>query len=205
MASIVVVQSDDLAAWIGVAGVVVGVVLSTGLDWWRSRRAKRAAARQELLRAGNELYSATAARTAVVNAAGDAIGEPAWVLVVAQFQAAQSAAMAKIVAAYSAAQPGGRGSRQSCEPAVREAHDGRRPVRPGWRGAHPVRGSRTDSGAVTDPALTTDARLSVRQTLRARSCRPCRPPHRLRGDEPLGRAERQGEVVRRRYAAPKPL
>ena len=99
MASIVVVQSDDLAAWIGVAGVVVGVVLSTGLDWWRSRKAKRAVARQELLRAGNELYSATAARTAVVNAAGDAIGEPAWVLVVAQFQAAQSAAMAKIVAA----------------------------------------------------------------------------------------------------------
>jgi hypothetical protein len=51
MATVVVLQSDELGAWIGVAGVAVGVVLAAGIDWWRSRRAERKQKRLELLRA----------------------------------------------------------------------------------------------------------------------------------------------------------
>ena len=78
MSAVVVVQSDDLSAWIGVAGVAVGVVLAAGIDWWRGRRAERKETRNRLLRAGSELASAVAAYQRTWRAAGKAAGEPAW-------------------------------------------------------------------------------------------------------------------------------
>jgi len=79
MASVVVVQSDDLAAWIGLAGVVVGVVLSTSIDSWRSRRADRKQTREALIRAGGELARAAAALAKAERAAGPHKNEPAWI------------------------------------------------------------------------------------------------------------------------------
>jgi hypothetical protein len=62
VATVIVIQSDDLAAWIGVAGVAVGVVLAAAIDWWRTRRAENKQTRLDLLRAASELAgTATAA------------------------------------------------------------------------------------------------------------------------------------------------
>jgi membrane glycosyltransferase len=78
-ATVVVVQSDDLAAWIGVAGVVVGVVLSTSIDAWRSRRADRKQKREALIRAGGELAQSAAALAKAERAAGPHKNEPPWI------------------------------------------------------------------------------------------------------------------------------
>lgn len=78
MSTIVVVQSDDLSAWIGVAGVAVGVVLTTGIDWWRSRRRERKELRHRLLQAGSDLSAAASAYQKATQAAGEARDEPAW-------------------------------------------------------------------------------------------------------------------------------
>jgi hypothetical protein len=74
----VVVQPDDLGAWIGVAGVAVGVVLAAGIDWWRSRRTGRKELRQRLMQAGSDLAAAATAYQRTTRAAGTAMNEPAW-------------------------------------------------------------------------------------------------------------------------------
>jgi sugar phosphate isomerase/epimerase len=79
MATVVVVQSDELAAWIGVAGVVVGVVLTAGIDTWRSRRAERKQQRDALIRAGGELARAATALAKAERAAGSHRNEAAWI------------------------------------------------------------------------------------------------------------------------------
>ena len=56
--TIVVVQPDELGPWLGVAGVTVGVVLTAGIDWLRTRRAERKQMRHDLLRAGSEVAAA---------------------------------------------------------------------------------------------------------------------------------------------------
>ncbi len=76
--TVVVVQSDELSAWIGVAGVAVGVVLSTGIDWWRSRRTGRRELRHRLLQAGSDLAAAATGYQSTTRAAGAAMSEPAW-------------------------------------------------------------------------------------------------------------------------------
>lgn len=96
VATIVVVQSDDLAAWIGVAGVAVGVVLGAGIDSWRSRKAERKRLRRDLTRAGTELAHATTAWARANRAAGEARNEAAWVEVIDARGDAWSAAMLTI-------------------------------------------------------------------------------------------------------------
>lgn len=77
--TVVVVQSDDLAAWIGLAGVVVGVVLTEGFDWLKSRRAEQRQKRQELLRAGDELAQASTAVADLFRQAGNSVNELPWI------------------------------------------------------------------------------------------------------------------------------
>jgi hypothetical protein len=55
---IVEAPSDDLAAWIGVAGVAVGVLLTTGIEWARDRRTQRRDRRREIWAAYDELLNA---------------------------------------------------------------------------------------------------------------------------------------------------
>lgn len=78
MNTVVIVKSDDLSAWIGIAGVIVGVVLAAGIDWQRSRRTERRELRRRLLQSGSDLASAATAYTRTTRAAGAAMGEPAW-------------------------------------------------------------------------------------------------------------------------------
>jgi hypothetical protein len=83
VATVVVIQSDDLAAWIGVAGVAVGVVLAAGIDWWRNRRAERRQTRCDLLHAGTDLSAAVGSLARAGRAAGAAAkSDPAWMEVV---------------------------------------------------------------------------------------------------------------------------
>jgi hypothetical protein len=49
MATVVVVQSDELAAWVGLAGVVVGVFLTARVDSLRKRMADRAERKEKLI------------------------------------------------------------------------------------------------------------------------------------------------------------
>jgi hypothetical protein len=55
---IVEAPSDDLAAWIGVAGVAVGVVLTTGVEWLRDSRGQRRQLRRDARAAADELAAA---------------------------------------------------------------------------------------------------------------------------------------------------
>jgi hypothetical protein len=82
VATIVVVQSDDLAAWIGVAGVAVGVALGAGIDSLRTRRAERKRMLRDLIRAGSDLAAAAGAFEKAVWLAGDDKGDAAWVEVI---------------------------------------------------------------------------------------------------------------------------
>ncbi len=52
---IVNTPGDDLAAWIGVAGVAVGVLLTTVVEWLRDRRGLARERRRELIAAADEL------------------------------------------------------------------------------------------------------------------------------------------------------
>ena len=54
----VFVQQDSIAAWIGLVGVAVGVLLSGVLDWWRGHLAERRDRRREMHRAADELMAA---------------------------------------------------------------------------------------------------------------------------------------------------
>ncbi len=80
--TVVVVQSDELSAWIGVAGVAVGVVLTTGIDSWRGRRAERKETRRRLLQAGSDLSAAAASYQKATRAAGEARDEAVWLEVI---------------------------------------------------------------------------------------------------------------------------
>lgn len=55
MKVIVNTPGDDLAAWIGVAGVAVGVLLTTVVEWLRDRRGLARERRRELEAAAAEL------------------------------------------------------------------------------------------------------------------------------------------------------
>lgn len=72
MATIVVVQSDELAVWTGLIGALGGVVLGAGIDAWRSRRAEHAQTRRGLIRAGNDFAASAESLQVVVESASDA-------------------------------------------------------------------------------------------------------------------------------------
>lgn len=48
-------SSDAFAAWIGLAGVAVGAILSGGIDWWRSHITEGKERRREIGRAADDL------------------------------------------------------------------------------------------------------------------------------------------------------
>ena len=100
--AIVVVQSDEFAAWIGVAGVVVGVVLTTGIEALRSRRAEQKRLHADLLRAGLEVATGTLAQVAAEEAAGHATNDAAWVEVI---QARKLAVTAAYLTIHSSGDP----------------------------------------------------------------------------------------------------
>lgn len=56
VATVVIVQSDELAAWLGIAGVVVGAALTAGLQWWRDQGTEEKKRRRELRAAADELW-----------------------------------------------------------------------------------------------------------------------------------------------------
>jgi hypothetical protein len=58
MTIIVESPSDDLAAWIGVAGVAVGVLLTTAVEWLRDRRGQTRQRQRDLHAAADELAGA---------------------------------------------------------------------------------------------------------------------------------------------------
>jgi hypothetical protein len=69
----------DLAAWTGLAGVVVGVLMTTGIDMWRSRLAERKALRRDLLAAGEDLAAAAEGLARSAKAAGPNKDDPRWI------------------------------------------------------------------------------------------------------------------------------
>ena len=75
---VLVVQSDDLAAWVGAVSGLAGVVLGAGIDSWRRKRADRRQMRRDLIHAGTRLATATTAFRRAALAAGDAQAEPQW-------------------------------------------------------------------------------------------------------------------------------
>jgi hypothetical protein len=77
-ATVVVVQSDDLAAWVGAISGLAGVVLGAGIDARRRGRTGRKQMRRDLIRAGARLGNASAAYRRAASAAGTAQNEPQW-------------------------------------------------------------------------------------------------------------------------------
>ncbi len=80
--TIIVVQSGDLAAWVGAVSGLAGVVLGAGIDGWRRRRAEAARRRSDLIRAGARLFLAASAYRSATSAAGAARKEPQWQAVI---------------------------------------------------------------------------------------------------------------------------
>lgn len=96
MATIVIVQSDELAAWTGLIGALGGVALGAGLDWWRTRVADRNRTRSELLRAASRVVTSAQALVRARAAAGDAKDEAAWIEILETRSAAMNAALLTI-------------------------------------------------------------------------------------------------------------
>jgi hypothetical protein len=96
MATIVVVQSDALAAWTGLIGALGGVVLGAWIDWLRRRAAERKRTRTELLRAGSDFVSNARPYVRAVQDAAKAEDKAPWIAVQDAREAAMDAAMDKI-------------------------------------------------------------------------------------------------------------
>jgi hypothetical protein len=95
--TLVVVQSDDLTAWVGAVSGLAGVALGAALDSWRRRGAERKQARREMLQAALEVRSASFAVVRGKQLAGPAADtDPGWVAVIDARYAAMRAAIAKI-------------------------------------------------------------------------------------------------------------
>jgi len=87
VANVVVVQSDDLAAWVGAVSGLVGVVLGAAIDQWRRRSFERRRVRENLRNAGVELVAESGDYTVLHRLAGSRAREPAWM----EIQLARSA------------------------------------------------------------------------------------------------------------------
>lgn len=96
MATIVVVQSDELAVWTGLIGALGGVALGAWIDWRRTRASERKRTRAELLRAASEVVTSAQASVRATQAAGDAKGEAAWIEIIDARSAAMNAALLTI-------------------------------------------------------------------------------------------------------------
>ena len=86
------VALSDLSAWTGLVGVVVGVVMITGIDSWRTRLAKRKQTRQELLHAGGELADAADSLRRAQSAADGRESDPTWLEIIDARKRAMTAA-----------------------------------------------------------------------------------------------------------------
>jgi hypothetical protein len=104
--TVVIVKPDDLSAWTGLAGVVVGAVLTAGLDWWRNGRGERRRRRLQLIVAGTELQRRATALEADIEFSKTAVaaGEPtlAWIEYKAKREDALYEAAQTIIGAGSA-------------------------------------------------------------------------------------------------------
>ncbi len=77
-ATVVVVQSGDLAAWVGAVSGLAGVVLGAGIDSLRRKRAERERKRHDLIRAGTRLAQAASAYKRASTVAGNEPADPLW-------------------------------------------------------------------------------------------------------------------------------
>ena len=97
MTTVVVVQSGDLAAWVGALAGLAGVALGASIDSWRSRRAERKQIRRELLQAALEVRTASFTLVRSKQLAGAAAEtDPAWIELIEARHDAMRAAIAKI-------------------------------------------------------------------------------------------------------------
>lgn len=96
MATIVVVQSDELAVWTGLIGALGGVALGAWIDWLRTRSVERKRTRAELLRAASQVVTRAQASVRARAAAGNAKDEPAWIEILEARSAAMNAALLTI-------------------------------------------------------------------------------------------------------------
>jgi hypothetical protein len=92
---------SDLAAWTGLVGVVVGVVLTTGIDALRTRRAAVVALRAELYRVAEQII-VTAPTVDSLIVIGSGFEDPAWRRMLIEQEATLRAAMTTIRTADSA-------------------------------------------------------------------------------------------------------
>jgi hypothetical protein len=99
VASVVVVQSDELAAWVGVAGVAVGVVLTTGIEALRRHFAARTERTQVILDGGSGIYDAGNAYLLALRIAGDRRAEQPWAEMIASRHEALRAEKTKVMRA----------------------------------------------------------------------------------------------------------
>jgi hypothetical protein len=83
MPSVVVVQSGDLAAWVGAVSGLAGVVLGFGLESARRRRRERADLRTALSNAAGRIAFAGGAYRRAMYAAGEHWREQPWIDVIA--------------------------------------------------------------------------------------------------------------------------
>jgi hypothetical protein len=93
MATIVVVQSDELAVWTGLIGALGGVALGAFIDWRRTRAAERRRTRAEVIRVGTEAFASAQEWQQANQAAGKAKDEAAWIEVIDARSAATRAAL----------------------------------------------------------------------------------------------------------------
>jgi hypothetical protein len=68
VATVVVVQSDDLAAWIGLAGVALGALLSTGATWLQRRSSERKNEHNETRAAVAEMLAGAESLAVIIRA-----------------------------------------------------------------------------------------------------------------------------------------
>jgi len=94
--TVVVVQSGDLAAWVGALSGLAGVVLGAGIDAMRRRHAEKTQLMRRLVRAGTELANAAASLHKATGLAGRDWAKPEWAAIMDARQAVVTAALATI-------------------------------------------------------------------------------------------------------------
>ena len=81
--TVVVVQSDELSAWIGIAGVAVGVLLTAGIDSLRKRAAERNNRHDILLDYGSNIVTGGISLAEARDAAGVNAHQSPWAEMIA--------------------------------------------------------------------------------------------------------------------------
>jgi len=73
------------------------VLMTTGIDVWRTRRTGRRAAREELFVAGDELVAGSLRRASLIGLAGSAAHETPWAQLIADRESVTISALLKIM------------------------------------------------------------------------------------------------------------